>query len=48
MTAESLPMVERLGLKPDDPFAPPTPCLSWSGQSSQTSGLHVQIVQNGQ
>lgn len=37
-------MVERLGLRPDDPFAPPTPCLSWSGDVGQ---LHVRIVQNG-
>ncbi len=44
MTAEALPMVERLGLQPDEQFAAPAPCLSWSGEHF---GMHIQIVQNG-
>lgn len=45
MTAEALPMVERLKLQPDDQFASPAPCLSWSGKQF---GLHIHIVQNGE
>lgn len=44
MTAEALPMVETLGLQPDEPFAPPAPSFSWSGEHH---GLHIHIVQNG-
>lgn len=44
MTAEALPMVERLGLQPDKAFAPPAPCVSWSGEQF---GLHIHLVQNG-
>ena len=45
MTAEALPMVERLGLQQDDVFASPAPCLSWSGEQF---GLQIHLVQNGQ
>ncbi|KAL3136321.1 hypothetical protein ABBQ38_005585 [Trebouxia sp. C0009 RCD-2024] len=44
MTAEALPMVERLGLQPDNVFASPAPCVSWSGEQF---GLHIHLVQNG-
>ena len=44
MTAEALPMVESLGLQPDEQFASPAPCLSWSGQHF---GMQLHIVQNG-
>ncbi|DBB01380.1 hypothetical protein WJX77_000982 [Trebouxia sp. C0004] len=44
MTAEALPMVESLGLQPDEQFASPAPCFSWSGQHF---GMQIHIVQNG-
>lgn len=44
MVAEAMPMVEHLGLQPDEQFAPPAPCLSWSGQHF---GMQIHIVQNG-
>lgn len=44
MTAEALPMVERLGLQQDNVFASPAPCLSWSGEQF---GLQIHLVQNG-
>ena len=37
-------MVESLGLQPDEQFASPAPCLSWSGQHF---GMQIHIVQNG-
>ena len=45
MTAEALPMVERLGLQQDAVFPSPAPCLSWSGKQF---GLQIHLVQNGQ
>lgn len=44
MTAEALPMIERLGLQQDDVFASPAPALSWSGEQF---GLQIHLVQNG-
>ncbi len=44
MTAEALPMVDSLCLQPDEQFASPAPCLSWSGQHF---GMQIHIVQNG-
>lgn len=37
-------MVESLGLQPDEQFASPAPCLSWSGQQF---GMQIHILQNG-
>mmetsp|Transcript_5434 Transcript_5434/g.13761 ORF Transcript_5434/g.13761 Transcript_5434/m.13761 type:complete len:252 (+) Transcript_5434:106-861(+) len=46
MGAEATPIVERLGLKKDEPsrIAPPATCVSYSGTSG---GLNVHIVCNG-
>eukprot|EP00803_Ostreobium_quekettii_P008206 evm.model.scf_1725EXC.2 EVM.evm.TU.scf_1725EXC.2 scf_1725EXC:17751-21773(-) len=46
MAAEAMPVVERLGLKKDDPprLKPPAPCTSYSGEFS---GLKVTVVHSG-
>jgi 5'-methylthioadenosine nucleosidase len=43
MEAEAMPMIERLGLKKDDPpvIAPPAPCISYSGTDW---GMKIHLV----